>query len=639
MAPFLFAMTKKLIVPLIILAAAIGVYWPGMNGPFVFDDFYNFVDNPGVQIESLSLQSAQDAIAASTSGPLKRPIPVLSLSLNYYFSGLEPFSYKLVNLLIHLLNGLLVYGVFVLVLRVARVAGDSGSSAVSSSERLLLALLAGAWLLHPLNLTSVLYVVQRMNSMATLFMLLALACYLKARLSADSARGWCWLLGALLSGVAAIFCKENAAVLFFVVLALELSLTGFASLCGNRDVMTRLLRWLFGLILVGLVVAVAWYFSALQAGFESRPYSMGERLLTQGRALVFYISQIILPNSTRMALFHDEIRASTSLLEPLTTLWSVVFLVVVTAVVLFVRKKQPLVTAGWFWFLGGHLIESSIFPLELVHEHRNYFPMLGLFLMGFVLLKTACDKFDSRKVLVILVAYICVLGSVTFSRANDWSSWAKLVLSEAAKNPESARSNFEAARYYFGLLQIKAARDPEKAYEFSRRHFLTVSRVDEHAWYGYAGLIRLDDLMGYPTDERVWKAFYERLAEKNVQHMDMNQFLGMLDCQMGDDCSIEPEKLLKAVDAALANPDLIANRKRYIANAATALSLKYRQLDRAQEYSLQVISYNESLLQSYKNALEIARLRNDAELEEKLLEQVSQQVEGELPEWANPQED
>ena len=633
MAPFLFDMIKQFSIALIIALAVVAVYFPGLDGPFVFDDYYNFVDNPGVKIDGLSIAEFQEAIAASTSGPLKRPIPVLSLSLNYYFFGLDTFSFKLVNLLIHLLNGLLVYVVFLWLVRAAkRVVGDD--SDITSWHRALLMTVTAAWLLHPMNVTSVLYVVQRMNSMATFFMLAAMIFYLRARLAAREPAAWGWLVAAIVSAVTAIFCKENAAVLFFVLLAIEVALLGFAPLSGRRQHLETLLKWGYVLGSVSVMVVVVWYFDSLVAGYESRPYSMLERVLTQGRALVFYIGQIVLPNSSKMALFHDEIAASRSLIDPVTTLLSFGFLAALTLITIWYRGKNRLFLAGWLWFLAGHLIESGIVPLELVHEHRNYFPMLGLLMMAYSLLSQLMNRVDGRKVLVLFVGYVLLLGSVTFSRANDWSGWAKLVLSEAAKNPESARSNFEAARYYFGLLQINAAKNPDLAYESARRHFAAVINVDPNSWYGFSGLIRLNDLVGKPTDERVWQAFQERLREKNVQHMDVNQFLGVLDCQMSAECTLEREPLFRSIDAALANPYLTNKRKRFIANAATALSLKYRQVEQAQEYSLKVLDYNETIVQSYKNALEIATLRSDGNLISELVERMRQNLPTEeIPGW------
>src|SRR6185312_13112936 len=171
------------------LAATTAVYWPGLYGGFLFDDYPNIVDNRGLQIRDASVPSLTRAALSSPSSEFKRPLASLSFAANYLATGLDPYWMKLTNLLIHLLNGLLVFFLTRLLLRSADRPSSARSDewtpypAADDTRRMgiIAALVAGAWMLLPINLTGVLYVVQRMESMANLFVLLGLIGYVASR--------------------------------------------------------------------------------------------------------------------------------------------------------------------------------------------------------------------------------------------------------------------------------------------------------------------------------------------------------------------------------------------------------------------------------------------------------------------------
>ena len=150
------------------------VYRPGLQGGFLFDDYPNIVDNKGVQPADTSLPSLVTAALSSPSSEIKRPLASLSFAANYLVTGIDPYGMKLTNLVIHLLNGLLVFLLASALLR--SVPADQNPHA-----GIIAALIASAWMLLPINLTGVLYVVQRMESLANLFVLLGLLGYVTAR--------------------------------------------------------------------------------------------------------------------------------------------------------------------------------------------------------------------------------------------------------------------------------------------------------------------------------------------------------------------------------------------------------------------------------------------------------------------------
>ncbi|MDR1848793.1 MAG: hypothetical protein LBQ75_02015, partial [Zoogloeaceae bacterium] len=155
------------------------LYAPGLGGDFVFDDTGNIINNSALAITSLDFASLNAAAWSGDAGPLGRPLSVLSFALNYYFAGLDSFYFKLTNLILHLINTLLVFFL-------ARIIFSGFLKQRTTPECLTKnpdfptqgALMAAAlWGMNPLNLTSVLYVVQRMVSLSTLFGLAALLLY------------------------------------------------------------------------------------------------------------------------------------------------------------------------------------------------------------------------------------------------------------------------------------------------------------------------------------------------------------------------------------------------------------------------------------------------------------------------------
>ena len=85
------------------------IYVPGLSGDYMFDDMPNLLHNPQLNITSLDTESLQGAAFSSGSGKLRRPVSMLSFVLNRYFFGIDPYSHKVVNLLIHLLTGIGLY--------------------------------------------------------------------------------------------------------------------------------------------------------------------------------------------------------------------------------------------------------------------------------------------------------------------------------------------------------------------------------------------------------------------------------------------------------------------------------------------------------------------------------------------------
>ncbi|HET6905703.1 MAG TPA: hypothetical protein VFH52_01990, partial [Rhodanobacteraceae bacterium] len=151
---------------LFVLAAALAitllVYWPGLSGGYVFDDFPNIVDNAGIHVMQSTLANWANAAWSSPASAFHRPLASLTFAVNWFFSGADPMPMKAVNIGIHLLNGVLLYFMLRELLRAWRARRGDEVIEGAAAHRLAL-LIAAAWLLLPINLMAVLYVVQRME--------------------------------------------------------------------------------------------------------------------------------------------------------------------------------------------------------------------------------------------------------------------------------------------------------------------------------------------------------------------------------------------------------------------------------------------------------------------------------------------
>ena len=457
------------------------IFLPGKSGPLVFDDASNLLNNSYVQIVSLDPETLYRASMSLESGPLKRPISMLSFALNHYFSGSfdDSTPYKLTNIAIHAINGLLLFWMMHLVFyRFTRLKSPTRArSGINRNSYLILAsIVALVWVMHPIQLTSVLYVVQRMTELSALFTLLALICYLTGRLriSAKKPGGIRLILGGtFFFGTMGMFCKETTVLLPVYMLVLELTLFN-AEYPWNkwRHMTTKVKGAVLISVAISLVAILTWAILYSLPKYIIRDFSLTERLLTESRVVFFYLSLILIPRLDQFSLFHDDIQLSTSVLSPWTTLLSVAGIVFLLSLAWLSRRRQPLLSLGIFWFFAGHLLESTILPLELVHEHRNYLPSLGPVLVIVHVINAGSIKLRRRWLWGVLALLIATVAIVSHMRAAQWANNYSLFLYETSHNPNSASisSGFalrliEVGKYEEGMQAFRRAAElaPEEA--------------------------------------------------------------------------------------------------------------------------------------------------------------------------------
>jgi len=359
---------KALLALLALLLLSSWVYWPGLTGPLLLDDYRNLtpLDAGGGVTD---LESLLTFVFGNTSGPTGRPVSMLSFLIDAQSWPPLVASFKYTNIMIHLLCGLVLFWLCLLLFRHFLPA--------SRNNTWLALLVCALWLLHPLNVSTTLYVVQRMTQLMTLFALASLLCYVAGRicLSDRPRQSLLLLLMALFPfGLLSVLSKENGALLLLLIVIMEATLFAAAP---KTKWFTIWFRLGVALPIVIMAAYLLYSFPDAAANYDIRSFSLDERLLTQLRIVSMYIFEIMLPNTLDAGLFHDDIQVSTSLFNPLSAVVSALFIGALLLSAFAFRRKQPMYSFAVLWFFAMQLLESTYMPLELYFEHRNYMAMIG----------------------------------------------------------------------------------------------------------------------------------------------------------------------------------------------------------------------------------------------------------------------
>jgi len=438
----------------VVLLAALLVatlFHPGLSGGFIFDDKPNITENVALYTKGIDHVSLLRAAMNFPSVPGLRAIPMLSFGLDHFRAdSFDPYTYKTTNLAIHLITFAVLAGFLRALLL---LAGWRETRAFWGGLAIAL-----AWAIHPLQVSSVLYVVQRMQTLATLFLLLALWWYLKMRQAQGDGRpGWREGRWVLLFWLMALASKEDAAIFPACCLALECTVLGFRA---STPKASRF--WRYGyLVLVGVALLGFVFWALPKYGswttFTGRDFNSYERVLTQGRVLLLYLGQMLWPLSDNMPFYYDDYVVSRSWTEPASTWISWVLLTGLGILAWLLRARRPLLTLGIFWFFAGHFITSNVVNLELVFEHRNHFPLVGIVLaVGdamaalFSVLNEQPRPYLAASTCILIAVY---LGFFTWQRTTAWGSNLSLAEKSVEIAPNSSRAWVALCRAHYDLSE------------------------------------------------------------------------------------------------------------------------------------------------------------------------------------------
>jgi hypothetical protein len=462
---------RMLVVLMLLLLMTWLCYAPGLHGGFLFDDFSN--------LPALGATGPVDTwptfwryVTSGTADPTGRPLTLLTFLLDAHDWPADAYPFKRTSLLLHLLNG-------VLLTLLLRKLGHFVFKR-TPPHRVELAAVIGAcfWLLHPLFVSTTLYIVQREAMLPATFTLLGLLAWLAGRTSikrGDTWRGLVWIAvglgGCTLFGV---LSKANGILLPALALVVEYVLLRPASRHAHSNTPAELhqqtiyarsmllMAWLPTLIVLGYLVQQGW--NGFTYGISSvRPWTLGQRLLTEPRVLLDYLDLLWLPRPFTAGLFNDHVQASVSLWSPATTLPALLAVLGLIAGAWHWRRRFPALALAILFFFVGQALESSTVALELYFEHRNYLPAmlmfwpLALWLCGVgsrssndVAAKAAAPGKPNMAVQVSKFALTALtflgLGLMTHARASLWGNSYDQALLWAHLNPDSPRAQASAAQ-------------------------------------------------------------------------------------------------------------------------------------------------------------------------------------------------
>lgn len=434
------------LVALLLGLAPVAVYWNSLPTPFVLDDRPVVTENPSIR----SLWPLSGPLSPPAGGlPVcSRPVANLSFALNYAVGGEAVAGYHALNVVLHVLAGLTLFGVLRRTL--ARPAVPERFRTVADALALAVATL---WALHPLQTAAVTYVSQRTELLATLCYLLTLLAFIRAAESPAPAKRW-WTAAAVTACLAGMGSKETMASAPLIVLLYDRTfLAGSLAEAWRR-------RWPLHGALMATWVLLGW----LVLGSESRGGTAGWDVAvtplayaaTQGEAITGYLGRSVWP--------HPLVFDYGDYLAP--PAWptfvrgaGVVALVAGTLVALWRRPVAGFAGALFFGLLAP---SSSVVPVatQTIADHRMYLPL------AVVLTALALGVYAwlGRRAWVVGLVAAGLAGALTVARNQDFASPVTLWRDTVAKRPENmrARNNLSAAlleanQTEAGLAELHAA--------------------------------------------------------------------------------------------------------------------------------------------------------------------------------------
>ena len=420
----------------IAFCAVYQVYSPSMNGPFLLDDSYLPYALPNFDTLPIG-----DWIRGF------RPLLMFSYWLNFKQSGNEAtFGYHLTNVVLHFLNGALIYFAVRKVLSWLEV---------DCPHREILAIFsAGLFLFHPMQTESVSYVASRSETLSVFFVLAAFVVFL-FRKSASAGVGIAVTVLVLFG--AAVLSKEHSAVLPALLLLTDYYWNPGFSFEGIRR------NWkLYVPIVIGGALAVAFVFRILSrspsAGFGMKDFTWYQYFFTQCRVIWDYVRMFLFPFGQNLDY---DVPISHNLLDH-GAIFGFIGLLAVSVLAWIYRRRFPLASYGWFTFLILLAPTSSFVPIhDPIAERRLYLPFIGLIFMTVEFLRRW--KTGQTTLIAVLGLVVLAEAGLSYQRNQLWSSAVDLWKDTSDKSPAKWRPRFQLAFAYY-----HAGRCGEAVDEFSK---------------------------------------------------------------------------------------------------------------------------------------------------------------------------
>lgn len=451
------------------LIAIIGLiaYSNTFQVPFFFDDATNIFWNPIIK----NLDNFFFSTEAYKYNP-RRFVGYLTFALNYHFGGSNVLGYHIVNLCIHIINAILVFLLVRLTFKTPYFTTAQHEKNDSPFTINHIALFSGLlFVAHPLATQAVTYIVQRYTSLATLFYLLSLVCYIKARLTQSSRLTTQPSIFFTLSLLAAILGMKTKEIVFTLPIIIGLYEVSFFETSTKKKLLF-LLPVLLTIAIVPLsILNIDKPFSEILTEIDAKTrvdtdLSRWDYFLTQMRVITTYIRLIFLPINQN--LDYDYQVFHTFFTPPIFASFIFLISLILMGILSFIRscsgnKYFRLIGFGILWFFITLSVESSFIPIvDVIFEHRAYLPSVGAFVtittLFFMGIKSYYgDRVPSKIPLILALLVVIVLAGATYARNKVWQNEITLWKNVAEKSPKKERAHNNLGIAYQAANKIEKA--------------------------------------------------------------------------------------------------------------------------------------------------------------------------------------
>jgi len=430
-------MARRHIAVIIFIFLALLIYSNTFTASFHFDDKLSILSNPHIKHIS--------HIGILWEGGRARFLTYLTIAMNYSIGKLDVTGYHIVNILIHIITGILVYSLALLTFQTPRIKG-----LVIARDGKSIAFFAGLiFIAHPIQTQAVTYIIQRATSLAALFYIAAIALYVQSRLH----RSVFYYILFLIAALCALLCKEISITLPFLILLYEG--TFFTAEGRKTYCMSLIAIFLIAFIFMPYHIYVSYLIDFINMKNAKEPYSGASSycyLLTQFRVILTYIRLLFIP--INQAVDYDY-RISRTIFE-LPTIFSILALLGIGITTLRMYRRERLIAFAilWFFFTLAPALRYVPAMDNFIYEHRVYLPMFGfsLFLSTIIF-----SRLGREKAAIILITLVAILSVLTYMRNFVWKDDFTLWDDAVRKMPKNSRAHCNRGFEFFNMGNYEAA--------------------------------------------------------------------------------------------------------------------------------------------------------------------------------------
>ena len=537
------------------------IYTPALNSPLFLDDLMYLEENGPLDIDSFSDSEIEKAVSMYPS----RPVSILSFGLNFIYDFGSPHNLKATNLIIHIVTGISIYIFLIYLIRYKSLSTKNKSEKDNELFNYIPLIVSCLWLVHPFNVSTVAYAIQRMTMLSTLFTVISMTLYLvaiiKIKQHDNKIAPTFLIIASLISAALAFYSKEIGILTFLYLLLIEIYFNDYKISLKLTNTHINLAIYTVFTVVVLSIVAYGFFD---KYSYEHRNYDLYMRLLTQSRVVTGYIQNILVPDISSMGIFLDDIIMTNSLLHPISNLYSMMVLISLLSLSYVFSNNYSLASFGILFYFTSHLIESTVLPLEIAFEHRNYLGSIGLMLSATTILLSINSTRIKQLSMIFFSLYMFFLLTQSSARTTAWGSEGMFYTTQVLNHPNSFRAN-----YYIGV-QLGKARETRLAnIYYSKSNTLNSQQIASDAMV----LIQGTDVS---NNQAVLDSISNKLNNLVITYPDVRKLNQLSQCSIENLCSVSPKALIET---------LSSNNKKYISHEVMylyrmlATSIKVRSLN------------------------------------------------------------